>query len=205
MGRFDTSRRMVELMILAGIVLIGLVALPGSSEAASPAAAVGVSIAGDGTFRVGKDIKPGTYVSSAASSFGGYWERLSCATGDLECVLANANVKGQSFVTILPSDKFFSSSRMKPWKRAGSVEPVRPARRFAGDGMFRVGVDIAPGTYKSTSSGSGSGYWQRSSCATGVLDCVLANDNVDGQAFVEILPTDKFFTTNRMKAWSKVG
>ena len=75
------------------------------------------SFAGDGTYRVGKDIRPGTYVATPAGSISGYWERLSCATGDFDCILANDNVDGRTYVTIERSDKYFSTSRMSTWKK----------------------------------------------------------------------------------------
>jgi len=128
---------------------------------------------------------------------------LSCATGDFDCIEANDNVDGQTFVTILSSDKYFSTTRMSTWKLASKVRPKRPATKFAGDGMYRVGIDIRPGTYVSKPSGSISGYWERLSCATGDFDCIEANDNVDGQTVVTILPSDRYFSTTRMASWKK--
>lgn len=76
------------------------------------------TIPGDGTYRIGIDVRPGTYVSRSTGSFGGYWERLSCATGAFDCILANDNIEGQTFVTIESTDTYFSTSRMGTWKRA---------------------------------------------------------------------------------------
>jgi len=42
---------------------------------------------------------------------------LSCATGDFDCIEANDNVDGQTVVTILPSDRYFSTTRMASWKK----------------------------------------------------------------------------------------
>ncbi len=142
-------------------------------------------------------------MSTPSDSTGGYWERLRCATGDLDCILANDNVEGQTFVTILASDKFFNTSRMNTWRPASTIRPAKPASRFSGDGTYRVGVDITPGTYRSTPTDSLGGYWQRLSCVTGVLDCILANDNVEGRAIVTILPGDKYFSSSRMHTWVK--
>lgn len=201
------SGRWTAIAATAMAIILGLAAGPatGASPSQAPRAAPAGSISGDGTYRVGSEVRPGTYVSRPAGSFGGYWERLKCATGELDCILANGNTSGQVFVTILPTDKFFSSSRMHAWRPAGAVKPAKPASRFAGDGMYRVGVDIRPGTYRTSSSGALGGYWERLACATGVLDCILANDNAKGQVLVEILPTDTYFTSSRMRNWLRIA
>lgn len=173
-----------------------------TSPAAEPRKAV-TTFSGNGTFRVGQDIKPGTYVSTSTGSFGGYWERLSCATGEFDCIIANDNVTGQTFVTIEKSDRYFSTSRMGTWRLASKVKPKKAARAFAGDGMYRVGIDIRPGTYVSSPSSSLGGYWERLSCATGEFDCLIANDLVDGRTFVKISKDDKYFSTSRMGKWKR--
>ncbi len=74
------------------------------------------TIPGDGTYQVGKDIKPGTYVSSAPVSGNCYWARLSGSNG-LDSIIDNNNSSGQSLVTIQPSDKFFETNGCNTWKR----------------------------------------------------------------------------------------
>ncbi|WP_197481801.1 MULTISPECIES: hypothetical protein [Rhodococcus] len=58
----------------------------------------------NGTLKVGVDITPGEYALRPTDSLGGYWERLSCLTGDFECITANSIVQGNSYVTVLPGD-----------------------------------------------------------------------------------------------------
>ena len=195
----------IAVTVLAAASLVASVALSSGSVAAEPIQErkAKTSFSGDGMYRVGKDIKPGTYVATPSGSISGYWERLSCATGDFDCILANDNVDGQTFVTILPSDRYFSTTRMGTWRLASKFKPKKPATKFAGDGMYRVGIDIAPGTYSAAPSGSISGYWERLSCATGDFDCILANDNVDGRTYVTIQRGDKYFSTTRMGTWKK--
>jgi len=74
------------------------------------------TIPGDGTYAVGSDIKPGTYVSSVPDSGNCYWARLKDTNGDLNSILSNNNSSGQSLVTILPSDKFFETDGCNTWK-----------------------------------------------------------------------------------------
>ncbi len=161
------------------------------------------SFAGNGTFQVASQIQPGLYRSS--SSDFGYWERLSGAGGTLDEILVNGLVNGQVYVQIASTDAYFSTARMDRWVPVDLSAPGPQATSFVGDGMFMVGVDIAPGTYQSTSLDSG--YWGRLSGASGVLDDVLANDltTTGDQAIVTIEPTDKFFTTSGMGTWTKIG
>lgn len=161
------------------------------------------SFAGHGTFQVGSQIQPGLYRSSSSDS--GYWERLSGAGGTLDEILANGLVDGQVYVQIASTDAYFSTTRMDRWVPVDLSAPGPQAMSFIGDGMFMVGVDLAPGTYQATSLDSG--YWGRLGGASGVLDDVLANDLITtgDRAIVTIEPTDKFFTTSGMGTWTKIG
>lgn len=71
---------------------------------------------GDGTFEVGVDVKPGTYVSGPPDSGNCYWARLS-GSDSVGGIIANNNSSGQSLVTIAPSDKFFESNGCNDWHR----------------------------------------------------------------------------------------
>jgi hypothetical protein len=67
--------------------------------------------------------------------------------------------------------------------------------------MFMVGVDIKPGTYKS----SGEGYWERLSDASGEFDGIIANGKPEGNAIVDIKSGDKFFSTSGTGEWTRSG
>ena len=113
---------------------------------------------GDGTWRVGVDIAPGTYLT--AGTDGCYWQRSSGLSGKLDEILANDNPQGQAVVTILPSDVGFTSQQCGTWALADTLKPVQPSTQID-DGTWRVGIDIAPGTY--LTAGTDGCYWQRSS------------------------------------------
>ncbi|QDO89550.1 hypothetical protein FNH13_15415 [Ornithinimicrobium ciconiae] len=70
------------------------------------------SIPGDGTFEVGVDVEPGTYVSEASGSC--YWARLSGSDG-FDSIIDNNFGSGQMIVTINESDRFFETSGCEPW------------------------------------------------------------------------------------------
>ncbi|GLP71616.1 hypothetical protein TUSST3_82350 [Streptomyces sp. TUS-ST3] len=77
---------------------------------------------------------------------------------------------------------------------------------MSGDGgMFGVGADIAPGTYKSTGNTDDSCYWERTKDAEHGIDSILANDNVNGTAVVRISASDAYFKTTGCKDWKKTG
>lgn len=75
-----------------------------------------VAMDGDGTFQVGVDVKPGTYVSKKPSSGNCYWARLSGQDG-LGGIIDNNNSSGQSVVTIRKTDKYFESSGCSEWTK----------------------------------------------------------------------------------------
>lgn len=75
-----------------------------------------------------------------------------------------------------------------------------PAAPF-GEGTYIVGVDIAPGLWRS--DGVTSCYWARLSGLSGSLGNIIANDNETGSAIVQIGPNDKGFTSSRCGTWTK--
>ena len=103
-------------------------------------------------------------------------------------------------VQIKKSDGYFSTSDMDDWVLVPTGIKGPQATKFSGDGIYMVGVDIKPGTYKA----SGSGYWERLRSAGGGFDGIIANDNPSGKAIVQIKKSDKFFSTSGMSDWTRV-
>ncbi|MEV8545406.1 hypothetical protein [Streptomyces sp. NPDC051572] len=175
----------------------------GPTEAAAKKKA---AFAGDGDFRVGTDIKPGTYRTSGNTDGMCYWERTKDASGDTDSLLANDNVSGAGYVTVKATDKIFQSSGCKDWEAVDAKAQGSPATKMAGDGgMFKVGTDIAPGTYRSTGNTDDLCYWERAKDAEHGLDSILANDNVTGTAVVTISTKDAYFKTTGCKNWTKTA
>ncbi|UQX01481.1 hypothetical protein [Streptomyces sp. RerS4] len=166
-----------------------------------------VAIKGSGTFQVGSDVKPGTYRTTGNKGMGCYWERLKDSSGELESIISNDNVTGASYVTIAASDKVFKSNGCKDWE---AVDPKAtggsPKVEIPADGgMFKVGLDIAPGTYKSTGPAEGSAgcYWERSKDAAHGVDSIISNENPEGAAVVTIAAGDGYFKTTGCAVWKK--
>lgn len=74
-----------------------------------------------GTLEVGKEVKPGTYSTTAAEdSFGCYWARLRNFDGGVESIIANGNLgpgqKGR--FTVKKSDKGLELTGDCVWKKS---------------------------------------------------------------------------------------
>ncbi|AWW39180.1 hypothetical protein ADL00_45565 [Streptomyces sp. AS58] len=164
------------------------------------------AFAGDGDFQVGSDIKPGTYRTSGNTDHMCYWERAKDASGELDALLANDNVSGTSYVTVEAGDKIFRSSGCSDWEAVDPKAKGSPGAKMAGDGgMFKVGTDIAPGTYRSAGNSDDMCYWERSKDAEHSLDSIIANNNVSGNAVVTISSSDAYFKTSGCEDWKKTG
>ncbi|MFC7850920.1 hypothetical protein ACFUTU_20865 [Arthrobacter sp. NPDC057388] len=127
--------------------------------AASPAAklptwAVTV-LRGDGTYRVGTQIKPGLYKSTGGSFC--YWARLSGFSGSFDDIIENDIVSGVTYVQILPGDVGFESDGCGNWTTVPSTGAR--ATSITRDGTYRVGIDILPGTYYGYAAASDFCMW----------------------------------------------
>ena len=68
------------------------------------------------------------------------------------------------------------------------------------DGTFRVGSEIAPGTYHTNPAGSAC-YWERDGRGT---DNIIANDNITGPTTIDIASSDYAFTSSGGCDWVRV-
>ncbi|MEU8880979.1 hypothetical protein [Streptomyces hydrogenans] len=175
-------------------------------ESKAPEEKKAVTIDGDGDFEVGSDLKPGLYRTTGNEDAMCYWERSKDATGELDSILANDNVTGTAYVEIKKSDKFFKSTGCETWEAVDAKATGIPKDTLKGDGgMFKVGVDVAPGTYKSTGNKDAGCYWERSKDAGHGMDAILANDNVTGTAIVKITAKDGYFKSVGCGDWTKTS
>lgn len=179
--------------------------VPSSSAPAAPADKT--TVRGGGTYKVGSDIQPGTCRSTGNGEQANcYWERAKDASGEAESILDNENAVGSTYVTIEATDKIFKTQDCQDWKAVDPKATGTPKAEAAGKaGMLKVGVDIAPGTYKSAGSTEGGTgcYWERTKDASGSTDSIIANENPTGQAIVTIAPGDGYFKTTDCQDWKK--
>jgi hypothetical protein len=90
----------------------------GSSAAGSGAA---TTVAGDGEYRVGQDMQPGTYRTAGPSDASGgtcYWERDRDSSGSMDSILANDNLAGSGLVTVTKGE-IFKSTGCQSWVKTG--------------------------------------------------------------------------------------
>jgi hypothetical protein len=80
---------------------------------------------------------------------------------------------------------------------------VSPGPQFAhfSNGIFQVGTDVLPGTYRMR-NGSGGCYFARLKSFGGSLDDILANDSPNGPAVVTILARDRGFQSDNCATWT---
>lgn len=90
------------------------------------------------------------------------------------------------------------------------LPPVPPPALVTtfGEGTFEVGVDVAPGKYKTAGVDAaavfGSCYWARRSDSSGSVTAILANDNTRGPAVVT-LSAGEYFESTRCQPWTLQG
>jgi hypothetical protein len=173
-----------------------------TEEAEEPAAEPKEPTIEDGTWVVPDEVKPGIYRATTPGS-NCYWERVKNFTGGLNSIIANGNaVGGPIVIEIAKSDKGFTSEGCAPW--SSDLSRASASRTSVGDGMWIVGTDMAPGTYRTTVPG-GNCYWARLRSFDGSVNSILANDLPGrGNAIVEIRPSDTGFETGGCGTWEKV-
>ncbi|WP_328669517.1 hypothetical protein [Streptomyces sp. NBC_00328] len=91
-------------------------------------------------------------------------------------------------------------------QHTGSADAAEKGKAsFAGNGDFRVGPDIEPGTYRTTGNTDGSCHWERAEDAGHGLDSLIAEGDVTGTAVVTISAKDTYFKTSGCGDWKKTG
>ncbi len=72
-----------------------------------------------------------------------------------------------------------------------------------GDGLYLVGTEVAPGTYRAESGGDC--YWERLSGLSGSFDDLIANGLGAADATVTIQSSDTAFSSSGCGRWSRIG
>jgi hypothetical protein len=147
----------------------------------------------DGTYPVGTGgIQAGTYRTAGGANCA--WARLSVFPPIPSAVLANGAGSGPAVVTIFADDGGFKSSGCGTWVLNAPAAPTATP----GDGVWRVGIDIQPGTYQSP--GSDACSWAR-------LYGFAGNSQIEihlgsGPTIVTIAPTDGGFESRKCGTWT---
>jgi len=83
--------------------------------------------------------------------------------------------------------------------------PAGPGSSF-GNGVYAVGADVQPGSYRTSGPEAGRlfCYWARLSGFGGSLDEIIANDNSGGPTVVTISPSDIGFESSGCGTWTRI-
>ena len=159
---------------------------------------------GSGTYRVGTDIPVGRYYNDPAN--GCHYQRLRGFGGTSADVIFDGLINfdaGQWIVDLLATDAgFLTDANCNVWfttPRRGLAPGIAP-------GMWIIGAQITPGTYRAENSTAGC-YWQRVSNFTGAADAIIANAFVssNGPQLVTIASTDAGFSGSvECGSWTRV-
>ncbi|MBL7254106.1 hypothetical protein [Paractinoplanes lichenicola] len=151
---------------------------------------------------VGKDFAAGVYRSVGNSSC--YWQRATNATGAMSSIIANDIGGGQRLVYVKPTDKVFKTSGCKTWTRvtAAAMSVKSTKTTIAGNGVYFVGSDFLPGTYRSAANVDFC-YWERARSADGASTSTIANEFAKGQLLVTITPGG-VFQSSGCNTWTRV-
>lgn len=150
---------------------------------------------GPGQYRVGPDIPAGRYYSDPSRDC--HFQRVRAFGGAPSDTIVDTIVTfdaGQWIVDLLTSDGgFVTDANCGSWvttPRRGLSSDITP-------GMWIVGAQITPGTYRAANSIQGC-YWQRVSSFTGGADATIASAFVTspGVQLVTIGSTDAGFSSN---------
>lgn len=156
---------------------------------------------GDGTYGVGIDIRPGTYRTLGGDNC--YWDRSRDLGGATSAIIANDNAAGPAIVSIAPTDAGFKTNACGIWRSIPAPHAGGSGGKASfGDGTWRVGIDVKPGTYH-TDGGDGC-YYEQLSGFSGGLNDIIANDNPSGPVTLTIESTQLGFKSKGCGTWRRL-
>jgi hypothetical protein len=125
-------------------------------------------------------------------------------------LLASGPVTAGRLVAIAAPPRVVSASGTSP-SRAAAVTAAPDAkagsgpRTSVGDGTWKVGDDVAPGTYTTAGPDGSSCYYARLRNHDGGVGDIIDLEVTNGPASVVIRPTDGYFKTTHCSTWNRIG
>lgn len=147
----------------------------------------------DGTYMVETDIPAGLYKVKLTDTFTnmGYVERAKDVDMELESIIANILLTGDGYVEILDTD---TAVRLQGVELTPiDLKNIEPdIKKEAADGIYLIGYDLAPGTYKVevTDEITKMGYVERSKSVAMGMDDIIANEIIENTGYVKIKESD---------------
>lgn len=141
---------------------------------------VTVKYYGASTYKVGTDIKGGTYCLFNTSKYGAYYEIRKNASSNLDSIIDN-NIFNYNSIIEIKNGQYIRL-------RDCYAVPISEAKiNTSGEGYFRVGSDIKAGTYKLGIIGNYGGYYAIYSKAGTSFEYIISNDYWDsGNNYVTV-------------------
>ena len=133
-----------------------------------------------GMYKVGTDIPAGTYLITGDM---GYVEVSSDSSGQIESIVANDNYVNRTYLSVSDGQYFKFDGVAIPEAEAPAYTSENGAYP---EGKYLVGKDIPAGEYKiSLTDGNvmGYGYIEVSSDASGTLNAIVTNANIQGDTY----------------------
>jgi hypothetical protein len=107
----------------------------------------------DGSYVVGTQIVPGTYVTPGPVEGGVcYWKRLGA--GDHGEILDNAMTKKPQTVSIEATDRAFNTSGCQPWQRSDSATPTKTLPPIVAGLQFRQWINTIDNNARQSGNGA---------------------------------------------------
>lgn len=137
----------------------------------------------DGMYKVGSDIPAGEYVVFADGILGiGYMEVAKDSSGELDSIIANANIEGNDIITISDGQYFkLQGAYAVPFEEA-ELDTTK-------EGTFKVGIHIPAGEYKIVLDEDNAlemGYIEAATDSSGSLNSIRTNDNITGDTYITV-------------------
>lgn len=147
------------------------VSIPPSSSSTSASTSVSAgpvtkTIPGDGTFKVGVDIQPGTYRSEGGESC--YWERLRGLNGSYKDIIANGAGNAPQVVRVEAGDVAFKTQHCAVWTLQA------PGAATTTTSSSKAPVALPPGAQVCPPSGGPSGAFAQSATGSPGTTCPFA-------------------------------
>jgi RNA polymerase subunit RPABC4/transcription elongation factor Spt4 len=145
----------------------------------------------DGVYKVGSDIDPGLYKVTVTDTMMNmaYIDRSKDASMDMDSIIANGILSNSGYVRIKETDSYV---KVQGAELSPEDTIVKDIRTEFEDGIYLVGIDIEPGTYKVEviDTVTGMGYVERLSDVSMEMNDIIANEIFQNQGYVEVAEGD---------------
>lgn len=133
----------------------------------------GLTLPGDGTYRNGVDLQPGTYHSQGGDSC--YWERLRGFGGQTADIIANGAGIVPQTVLILPTDAGFKTQGCAPWALDNGMATTTTTTTTTSTTTTSKGpVALPPGAHVCPNSAAPAGGFTTSAVGSPDTSCPFA-------------------------------